>query len=200
MKLRLAAAICCVIAAAAAEANLYRAARARYYEAIDGRDAAWQEARALFVKLREVSDDDPKVLAYAGSIELKEASRAFAPWKKGKLAKAGLELLDEAVKRAPDDLEVRFVRAASTFPLPKMFGRNQQSEADFAWLAARLSASPASATIEPRLAAAALYRHGLIRERLGDRDGARAAWGAAVRLGSHTGAGADARKRLHGQM
>ena len=193
MKLRLAAALCSVIVAAATEANLYESARARYYEAIDGRDAAWHEARALFTKLREVSSDDAKVLAYAGSIELKEASRVLAPWNKGKLAKAGLELLDDAVKRAPEDLEVRFVRAASTFQLPGLFHRREQSEADFAWIARRLSST---GNLEPRLAAAALYHHGLVRERSGDPQGARTAWQEAVRLGQGTRPALDAGRRL----
>ena len=149
----------------AADPNLYAKARAFYYEAVDGRKEAVQEARVLFTKLRETDGDNAKVLAYAGSIELMEASRAVAPWKKGRLSKEGLQLLDKAVSRAPEDLEVRFVRAASTFRLPGMFGRSAQSEEDFAWLAPRVSAAAASGAIDARLAAAVLRHHRLIKER-----------------------------------
>ena len=152
------------LALAAAEATLYATARARYYEAVDGHSKSLGEARALFRKLRHADGANPKVLAYSGSIELLEASRALAPWKKGRLAKEGLQLLDDAVARAPQDLEVRFVRAASTFRLPEIFRRRAQSEEDFAWLASRVSAAAASGALEARLAAAALHHHRLIKE------------------------------------
>jgi hypothetical protein len=151
--------------ALAADATLYATARARYYEAVDGRSESLGEARELFRKLRESDGSNPKVLAYTGSIELMEASRAIAPWKKGRLAKEGLQLLDDAVARAPQDLEVRFVRAASTFRLPEMFRRREQSEKDFAWLASRVSAAAASGVLDARVAAAALHHHRLITER-----------------------------------
>ena len=154
-----------VILAFATDATLYATARARYYEAVDGRSEPLDVARALFRKLRDSGDNNPKVLAYAGSIELMEASRAFAPWKKGRLAKDGLKLLDDAVARAPQDLEVRFVRAASTFRLPEMFRRREQSEQDFAWLASRVSAAAASGALDARIAAAALHHHRLITAR-----------------------------------
>lgn len=196
VKARPAVGLMCVLALAAADTDFYSKARALYYEAIDGNKDAHDKASELFKKLRDAGGGDPKVLAYSGSLELLEASRAFAPWKKGKLAKAGLELLDDAVKRAPQDLEVRFVRAASTFNLPRMFQRSEQSEADFAWLAPRVEAAAAAGALDPRIAAAALFHHGLIQERSGDKQGARAAWEKAARIGKGTHAGADASKRL----
>lgn len=196
VKARLAVGLMCVLALAAADTDLYSKARTLYYEVIDGNKDAHDRASELFKKLRDARGGDPKVLAYSGSLELLEASRAFAPWKKGKLAKAGLELLDDAVKRAPEDLEVRFVRAASTFTLPGMFHRREQSEADFTWLAPRVEAAAAAGALDPRLAAAALVHHGLIRERSGDKPGARTAWEIAARVGKGTPAGADAAKRL----
>ena len=153
-------------------------------------------ASQLFDKLRAQEGCDVKAMAYSGSIRLMEANRAVAPWKKGRLAKEGLRLLDEAVKAAPDDIEVRFVRGASTAHLPGMFGRAGQSEADFEWLASRVSAAAKSGEIEARLGAAALYHQGANRDRAGDGSGARAAWTEAARIGEGTRAGADARKRL----
>jgi hypothetical protein len=176
--------------------TLYEEARARYYEAVDGRKEALSMASQLFDKVRAQESGDARVMAYTGSIRLMEADRAMAPWKKGRLAKEGVQLLDQAVKAAPNDIEVRFVRAASTSHLPRIFGRARQSEADFAWLADRVSAAAKSGVIEARLAAAALYHHGANRDRAGDRNGARAAWTEAARVGDGTRAGADARKRL----
>lgn len=105
-------------------------------------------------------------------------------------------MMDRAVELAPSDLEVRFVRAATTSKLPGFFKRSQQAEQDFAWLAAKAPDAAKSGKLERRLAAASLYFHGAYREKKGDRVGAVEAWTAAVKAGPDTEPGLSAKKRL----
>ncbi len=51
--------------------------------------------------------------------------------------------MDQAVNRAPDDLEARFIRAASTWHLPFFFKRRDQAASDFAYIAPRAEAAVA---------------------------------------------------------
>jgi hypothetical protein len=173
-------------------------AKQRYYEAVEGRREALEESSAILAGLSSKRPSDPVVLAYSGSVRLLEAARALAPWKKGSLAKEGLRMLDAAVKMAPENLEVRFLRAMSSFHLPGFFKRREQSDSDFAWLAPQVEAGIASGRLDRRLGAAALYHHGLVLERSRDKQGAQAAWREAARLGTGTRAGGDAEKKLGG--
>lgn len=105
-------------------------------------------------------------------------------------------MLDQAVESAPANLEVRFLRAASTFHLPGFFHREEESAADFARIASRVSEAAESGMLERRLASAALYFHGEILERRNNGAGARDAWRRAVKIGPQTPAGATAAGKL----
>lgn len=203
MVLNIACGLCAVYVAHAAplagehpDPHSLEVAKARYYEAVKGDRSALAQASRLFAGLRNEYPDNPLIMAYAGSTQLLESSKTLAIWRKGKLAQEGLAALDAAVARVPDHPEVRFVRAASTFHLPGIFRRSTQSQEDFAWLAARAAGAVRSGSLEPRLASAALYHHGLLRSKSGDASGARAAWEEAVRVGGETPAAIDAKKKL----
>lgn len=185
--------------AAGLDAKLLSTAKAHYYQAVDGDGKALKEASALLEALRTDNPQHPLVMAYAGSVQLLQASRTMAVWRKGKLAQEGLSALDEAVRLAPQDVEVRFVRAASTFHLPGMFRRKAQSKEDFEWLASRVAAAVGANTLDRRLGAAALYHHGLFLHEAGDVAGARLAWQETVRIGIDTRAAMDAKARLGGR-
>jgi hypothetical protein len=208
MKLLLA--VCCATAFAAQssvklvdrnadDVRLFENAKRRYYDAIEGKPGALGESRDLLTRLHSKNATDPLIMAYLGSARLLEAARALAPWRKGKLAKEGLRMLDEAVDKSPEHLEIRFLRAVSTSHLPDFFKRWEQSRSDFAWLAPRVPAAVAGGRLDARLGAAVLYHHGLALERSNDRSYASAAWREAIRLGPDTRAGADARKKLEGR-
>jgi tetratricopeptide (TPR) repeat protein len=190
-----------LVIALALQANspaIFDTAKQRYYEAVEDKRGALEESLELLAELHTRAPDDALVLAYYGSARLLEAAQAIAPWRKGKLAKEGLQMLDEAVNSSPEDLEIRFLRGISTFHLPGFFKRRPQSDADFSWLAARVTAAVAAGQFDRRLGAAALYHQGLALERANHRAGAEAAWREAARLGPATPAGMDARKKLAG--
>jgi hypothetical protein len=115
----------------------------------------------------------------------------MAPWKKGKLAKEGLSLMDRAVEMKPDDLEIRFVRAASTRGLPGFFKRADESERDLALLASKVQAG----STEPRVASASLLFHAENLEKRKDKEGARRTCSKAMSIAPGTPAAEQCRAR-----
>jgi hypothetical protein len=171
-------------------------ARRLYFANLQGDHAAGDKARASFAALEHDHPDQPVVKAYSGSLELLEAARTWAIWDKRRLANEGLEKMDQAVNRAPGNLEARFIRAASCWHLPFFYKRKEQAANDFTVIAPQAEAAAAKGTLPPELAAAALDYYGQVLIDRSDSHGARQAFEAAVRVDSSSPAGRDAQKRL----
>jgi hypothetical protein len=171
-------------------------ARRQYFANLQGNHAAGDQARAGFRALAHDYPDKPVVEAYSGSLELLEAARTWAIWDKRRLANEGLQKMDQAVNRAPGDLEARFIRAASCWHLPFFYKRKEQAGDDFTVIAPQAEAAAAKGTLAPELAAAALNYYGQVLIDRSDSHGAKQAFEAAVRVDSSSPAGRDAQKRL----
>jgi hypothetical protein len=141
------------------------AARELYYKGVKGDRKASRESTQMFEALAAARPNDPVLVAYLASNKLLESGRTFALWNKNKLAREGIQGLDRAVTMAPDNLEVRFIRAASTFDLPSFFHRQEQSEAEFAWLIERMPAAAKEGRVEKRLADATAHYWNMIQKR-----------------------------------
>jgi len=74
-------------------------------------------------------------LACRGAFDIVEARHAVWPSARLKALRRGLDRLDEAVRRAPDDVDVRYLRLTSTYYLPALFGRAESVRSDFNALA-----------------------------------------------------------------
>lgn len=167
-------------------------AKRLYFEAVEGNSESLERATEL---LRDGYERDPNnavIEAYFGSSLLLQSAKILAVWRKGKLAKEGLEHLDAAVARAPQQPEIRFIRAASTYHLPRWFGRRKECEQDFAMLAK----PEYRRELDARLAAAVMYFHGMIEQRAGNKESARTSWREAIRLAPESRAGRDAAAHL----
>lgn len=171
-------------------------ARTEYFHGLEGDRDAERQARQKFAELQRDHPQDPVVIAYSGSLSLLESARTWAVWSKHTLAADGLAKLDLAVNRSPDNLEVRFIRAATTLHLPFFFHRRDQAEQDFAFLAPRAEEAARKGTLPPALAAAALSYDGQVLSGRGDTNAARQAYEAAVRVDGTSPAGQEAKKRL----
>ncbi len=171
-------------------------ARSAYFRDIEGEHDADALARRQFEALRREHPQDPVITAYSGSLELLEAARTWAVWKKHSLSQEGLAQMDAAVNAAPDNLEARFVRALTTWHLPFFFHRKAQAESDLAAIAPRAEQASRSGQLPPQLAAAALDYYGQVLADRDDKNGAHQAYEAALRVDPQSPGGQDARKRL----
>ena len=171
-------------------------ARGEYFKDVEGDRAAGQEARKSFAALSAKRPGDPVIQAYSGSIELLDAARTWAVWNKRSLARQGLDDMDSAVDRAPDNLDARFIRAASDWYLPLFYKRREQAERDFAYIAPRAESAAAHGLMPPQLAAAALDYYGQVLSEQNNPPGAQKAFETALRIDGPSPAGRDAAKRL----
>lgn len=97
------------------------------------RALAWLVARSrIDANLRE---------AYKGAFEVVRAKHDLWPPAKLDALKRARPLLDGAVGRAPDHVEIRFLRLMSCYYLPFFFGRAWSVEEDFGRLAKLLPAA-----------------------------------------------------------
>jgi hypothetical protein len=174
-------------------------ARAEYFANLQGNHAAGEKAEQDFTALARDYPGNAVVDAYSGSLELLQAARTWALWDKRRLANEGLAKMDQAVNRAPGDLEARFIRAASTWHLPFFYKRKDQAADDFTFIAPRAEAAVAKGTLPPELAAAALDYYGQVLIDRSDNHGAKQAFEAAVRIDGSSPGGKDALKRLRSE-
>ncbi len=172
-------------------------ARLAYYADLEGKREADGEARERFAALMREHPHDSTLEAYSGSLELLEAARTWAVWRKHTLSMDGLQEMDAAVEANPADLEARFVRALTTWHLPFFFHRREQAEADLLYLGPRAEQAVHTGALPPELAAAALDYWGQVLQQQEQRDAAQHAFSAAVRVDQASPGGQDASKRLH---
>lgn len=110
-----------------------------YKQGADGDAAAVKQALSLLEKLRRSDPKDPLAAAYHGGIKILVARDESKAMSKLRWSKAGLALLDQAVKDAPNDGMVRLLRGRSSYKLPeKYFGRTKTAIEDFVFLIERL--------------------------------------------------------------
>ncbi len=176
--------------------NLAEAKRL-YYEGIGGNKKSIEQSARMFSELSSAEPENPEVKAYRGSLMLLEAGKTWAVWRKYDLSKSGMTLLDDAVRQAPSNLEVRFVRAATTMHLPAFFSRDQQSKEDLTLIAKQASVAVRKGELDPRIAAAALLFYA---QRVAKGEDQRAALEQAAEIAPDSPAGKEAEgslRRMH---
>lgn len=116
-------------------------------------DAALEQFEAI------VQLDPRHALARAsrGLIWVHRAADTATPTEQLDLARRGFEEIDAGVALAPDDPEVRLVRAVNAYQMPLSLGRHAIAEQDFAWLLTRVDANP---PLSPALARKTLFHAG----------------------------------------
>src|ERR1700761_59646 len=138
-------------------ASRLNATRIAYFRVITvGDQSADNEAHAALAAFEREYPGDAVGKAYHGSLELLDAARSWRIWNLHRQAADGMSLLDAAVAQAPDEPEVRFLRAATDWHLPGFYHRRTESEADFELLAGRVEEDAREGKLPPELAAAAL--------------------------------------------
>ncbi len=79
-------------------------------------------ANKLSKKLKNIQDEDALLLAYKASVEALKAKHAWSPYTKLQQMKAFEKLMNEAVQRKSEDLEIRFLRYSIQSNTPVFLG------------------------------------------------------------------------------
>jgi hypothetical protein len=167
-----------------------------FYCAVSGDRQALPDAQKMLEELGGGDSPDPEVVAYTGAADLLEANRSDSVWDKMRLAREGLDLQDKAVRDAPSNLEVRFLRGVTNYQLPDFLGRHNVGVEDLATVAHVAEDAARVGRLDKRAAAAALVYHGKALEAKYKIPEAIAAWNAAVRVSPDSPGGIDAAKHL----
>ena len=68
---------------------------------------------------------------YTGALVALKGKHAFFPHTKFKWAKRGLAIMDNGLKKVPDDIEALFIHGMSCYYLPFFFQRRDDAQQDF---------------------------------------------------------------------
>ncbi len=115
------------------------AAIALHDRGVEGSEDAVDRAIEALEKRLEQDPDLALARAYLGSAYTLKA-RDVALWRKRGWVEKGIATLDEAVDDAPEDTDVRLVRAINAYNLPRMAGRYDLAGEDFDFLLRSLEA------------------------------------------------------------
>jgi hypothetical protein len=90
----------------------------------------------------ELNKSDTIVMCYLGSATTMMAKTTWNPMKKMEYANKGIGLMDKAVRKTPDNVSVRMVRAYNSMKLPGFLKRKDVAVKDFEYLADRIKKEP----------------------------------------------------------
>jgi tetratricopeptide (TPR) repeat protein len=99
-------------------------------------------AEKYFKQLLAIEPTNALATALLGSALTMRARDAFWPKTRLDYVKKGNKMMDAAVQLAPEDPDVRLVRAINNFYMPKFMERDEIAKADFTWLWQRVETHP----------------------------------------------------------
>ncbi len=82
-----------------------------------------KKADLFYKQLLKIPSPEPVIQAYLGSAAAVRAKHAWNPVNKLNYLNEGFRIIDKAVKRDPDHLEVRFLRFSLAHYLPSFLGK-----------------------------------------------------------------------------
>lgn len=174
----------------------FQQARDDYFCALQGNVDAFKRAELEFGALHKADPTGARIQAYWGSIELLKAAHTFNVFGIHTLTREGLADLDSAVRQEPNNIEVRYIRAATEYHLPFFLHRRAEAEQDFAWIAPQAERAVRQGQLPAALAASALDIYGCILLDQRDRAKAKRAFENARKIAPDSPAGHDAEHRL----
>ncbi len=122
-------------------------------------EGASDDAVSYLKKATELEPDNAEILAYLGSAYAMAGRDSGFVVNKVSNVNKGLAALDKAVKKAPRNLNVRFIRGSVSYSLPAMFSRKATAEADYLFY---VNEAKAGAQVDPKRLAEAYFKLGQI--------------------------------------
>lgn len=116
--------------ASAGKAALERA-RLLFYASVEEK----KQIRPAIAAFEELAVAQPewagRARTYIGALVALQGKHAFLPHDKWRLANRGLEIMDEGVAMAPEDVESLFIHSSTCYFLPFFFKRGEDAQAKF---------------------------------------------------------------------
>ena len=113
-----------------------------YQRGVSGDGKSAQKAVRVLEHLRKQKSSNSLVDAYYGASNCLMGKYEKNPMNKGKWISDGLNIVDQAQKRDPNNVKVRILRAYACFHLPAYFNRLGTAIEDFEYLLERNAREP----------------------------------------------------------
>jgi hypothetical protein len=84
----------------------------------------------LSSELNKVSNPDPVLLAYIASLEALKAKHSWSPISKLQYMEAHKKVMNDAVRKSPNNLEIRYLRFNIQYSVPSYLGYSSNLEED----------------------------------------------------------------------
>jgi len=105
--------------------------RNEFYAAIEDEDKTYSLEKFIINKFSEdYSSYSSVILAYYGGVQALKAKHTFNPISKLSHLISGLNRLEEAIERSPDNLEIRFMRFSILDHVPGILGYSEERQKD----------------------------------------------------------------------
>lgn len=117
-------------------------ARSFYQMGVAGDTEAASQALELLEELSKKFPENSLLQAYYGSAYILKAREESNLVTKGKISGQGLKILDSAMSKDPDNIEIRIVHAYVCMNLPEWLNRGPSAIEDFQYLQSRYEADP----------------------------------------------------------
>ena len=111
--------------------EMLKHSREKFYAAVEDKKQI-EPAIKLFERIaREKPEYAGRAEVYTGALIALKGKHAFFPHTKFKWAKRGLAIMDNGLKKVPDDIEALFIHGMSCYYLPFFFQRRDDAQQDF---------------------------------------------------------------------
>jgi tetratricopeptide (TPR) repeat protein len=151
-------------------------------------------AEKYFKRLLALDNKHAMGMALLGSTLTMRARDAFWPKTRLDYVRRGIKTMDEAVKLAPDDPDVRLVRAINNYHMPHFLDRDQMARTDFIWIWEKVNEHPEKYKEDLRQNAALYY--GLILEKGKKSQEAKQVWKEGVAINPASALAQEIRQHL----
>ncbi|MBI5327620.1 MAG: hypothetical protein HZB80_04945 [Deltaproteobacteria bacterium] len=127
--------------------------------AVLGMKGASDKAVEYLEKANQLSPEDYEVIAYLGSAKTMAARDSWNLFIKLSKVNDGINMMDRAVSKSPDNIAIRMVRANNSLKLPKFFGRRDIANKDFLHIEGLINAQ---SDIDSDIKAEVFYHLGML--------------------------------------
>lgn len=159
---------------------------------LEVKDAS-ESSEEYLEKANKLSPDDYEITAYLGSAKTMVARDSWNFFTKVQNVNKGINIIDKAVSKSPDNITVRMVRAKNSLSLPKSFNRKKVAMKDLLHIEKLLENSKGH---EPDFASEVFYEIALLYKDEGNEDIAKKYFQKAIKVSENSQWAQKAKKEM----